>query len=152
MDLVGICNDYAAATKQALKATEERVHADGKKLSAQRAALTNTAARLDGRRLRAINTEEEIDGRGIHGGDPWEQGREAGSNDREELTTMQRVKRVANVEGSVNPAGVGLEEGSDGVGKERQASRSEANLDRPRGAVGLEGMTGGVGRGGRLER
>ena len=63
-----------------------------------------------------------IGGRGIHGRDPWEQGREAGSNDGEELTTMQRVERVANVDGSVNPAGVGLEEGSDGVGKERQAS------------------------------
>ena len=34
VDLVGICNDYAAATKQALKATEERIHADGEKLSA----------------------------------------------------------------------------------------------------------------------
>eukprot|EP00966_Prymnesium_polylepis_P073824 1713484-Prymnesium_polylepis.1 len=38
------------------------------------------------------------------GGDPREQGREACGDDAEELTTMQRVKRVANVESGIDPA------------------------------------------------
>eukprot|EP00966_Prymnesium_polylepis_P102332 2370685-Prymnesium_polylepis.1 len=37
------------------------------------------------------------------GGDPREQGREACGDDAEELTTMQRVKRVANVESGIDP-------------------------------------------------
>ena len=94
MDLVGICNDYAAATKQALKATEERVHADGKKLSAQRAALTNTAARLDGRRRRAINTEEEIDGRGIHGGELETHGSKVGKRAATTAKNSQRCNEL----------------------------------------------------------
>ncbi len=68
---------------------------------------------------RAVNAEEEVGRRSIHGGDPREQGGEAGGDDGEELPTMQRVKRVANVKSGINPGGVGLKESGNGMGKER---------------------------------
>ena len=118
MDVVGIRDHLAAITKERLEAAEERVEAKCEELGTQRAALSDTTAGGDTGGGGTIQSEEEVGGGGVHGANPREEGRKASGDHLEELPTVQRVKRVADVEGRIDPVWVMLEEAGDGVCEE----------------------------------
>ena len=148
VDVVGVGKDGATGAKEGLDADNERVEAEGEELRPKRAALACATARGDDSRVGAGSADVKACGGAVHGGDPGVEIRPEAGNLGQELAAVNGVERVAEIQRAINPIGVGLEGGSDGMGEEIEAGGAgDAHLGRPGGAIRLARVWGPCGTG-----
>ena len=121
MDVVGVGKDGATGAKEGLDTDNEGVEAEGEELRPKGAALACATARGDDSRVGAGTADVEGGGGAVHGGDPGVEIRPEAGNLGQELTAVNGVERVAEIQRAINPIRVGLEGGSDGMGEEIEA-------------------------------
>ena len=121
MDVVGVGKDGATGAEEGLDTDNEGVEAKGEELRPKGAALACATLRGDDSRVGAGTADVEGGGGAVHGGDPGVEIRPEAGNLGQELTAVNGVERVAEIQRAINPIRVGLEGGSDGMGEEIEA-------------------------------